>query len=120
MSGLKPDITDEEIGIRSFQLRKGRAVERAMDKIRQRMARKWPEIPSQDVELLKWALGETWALMGQYEWDRIYFSNMDMPTMAGIIEVARQILGHNKVGYQGFEEIHQTLKSLESKTVQPS
>lgn len=120
MTGLKPDITDEEIGIRSFQLRKGRAVERAMEKIRQKMARVWSEISPQDIELLQWALGETWALMGQYEWDRIYFSNMDMPTTVGIIDVAKEILSHHKVGYQGFEEIHQTLKDLESKTAQPS
>lgn len=120
MTGLKPDITDEEIGIRSFQLRKGRAVERAMEKIRQKMARVWSEISPQDIELLQWALGETWALMGQYEWDRIYFSNMDMPTTVGIIDLAKEILSHHKVGYQGFEEIHQTLKGLESKTAQPS
>lgn len=119
MSGLKPDITDEEIGIRSFQLRKGRAVERAMEKIRQKMARRWAEIIPQDVELLQWALGETWALMGQYEWDRIYFSNMDMPAVLRIISISKEILVHQKVGYQGFEEIHQILKELESQAAQP-
>jgi hypothetical protein len=29
------DITDEEIGMRSYRIRKGRAVERALERVRQ-------------------------------------------------------------------------------------
>ncbi len=115
MSGLKPDITDEEIGIRSFQLRKRRAVERAMEKIRQKLSKSFSELNTQDVEVLQWVLGETWALMGQYEWDHIYFSNMDMGIALKIIEIGKEIITSHKVGYKGFEEVHQIIMTLESK-----
>ena len=37
----RPEVTDEEIGIRTFQMRKARAVERAVERIRQGLKDEW-------------------------------------------------------------------------------
>ena len=37
MHSNRPDVTDEEIGMRTFQLRKAKAGERAMERLREGM-----------------------------------------------------------------------------------
>ena len=41
MNNQRPDVNDEEIGMRTFQLRKARAVERAMERLRGGMKADW-------------------------------------------------------------------------------
>lgn len=107
------DINDEDIGIRAFQLRKERALEQAMEKLRHSLgAEEWSKISFSDSEVLKWALGETWALMGFDEWGRIPFSKMGLDSIQKIIEIGKEITSHKKMGARGLEEVHNILKSL--------
>jgi len=107
-----PGINDEDIGIRSYQLRKEQAVERALEKIRQNLAGDWSELKDKEIEILQWALGECWALVSRREWENFVFSATDLPTVLKIIEIGRQIITHQKMGYLGFQEIHQILSDL--------
>jgi len=111
------DINDEDIGIRTFQIRKERAVERAVEKIRYKLNSGWQTISSKDIDILSWSLGETWAMMGFYEWDQIGFSFIDMDALNKIIAIGKEVLEHKKLGTIAFEQIHQILKSLESSEV---
>lgn len=106
------DINDEDLGIRAFQLRKERAIEQAMEKLRHNLGPEWSSISFSDSEVLKWALGETWALMGFDEWGHIPFSKMSLESIQQIIEIGKEITTHKKMGTRGLEEIHQILKSL--------
>lgn len=112
----KPDITDEDIGMRAFNLRKEQSVERAIEKIRHNLGRSWNRLSEEDIELLEWALGETWAMMGFYDWNEIAFSAMSLADIDQILELSRQVISHKMPGHKGLDQIHAVLKSLsESK-----
>lgn len=110
--GIRPDLNDEDIGIRSFHLQREKAVERAVEKIRQKTADNWKDFGKKDIEILHWTLGEVWSFAGRHEWEEFPFSALTLPQVLKIIHIGDQILNHEKKGYQGFEEIHNMLKKL--------
>ncbi len=106
----RPDIDDEDIGIRTFQLKKEQAAERAIEKIRHHIKEDWKGIISDDIEILKWLLGEAWALMGFYEWSHIAFSKLSYEDIKNMISIGNEIISHNIKGNQGFGKIENILK----------
>ncbi len=107
----KPDITDEEVGMETFHLRKRKGVERAIEKIRNGLKKDFLKLSQDEIKILEWALGETWTLMGFYEWERIAFSTLSLEEVDKIISIAREIISHKKPGIRGLEEIHSLLKA---------
>jgi hypothetical protein len=107
----RPDINDEEIGIRTFKLRKERAAEIGMERVRYGLGGKWANFSAKDLEILEWTLGECWALMGFADWNRITFSALKAEDVEKIINTAKDIIAHKKRGYSGFEEIIRILRS---------
>ncbi len=108
----KPDVSDEEIGMRSFQLRKQKAVERAIEKIRFKLGDDWAGLVSEDIEILEWVLGDMWAFIARDEWEGIAFSELNLPDIYGIIDIAKEIMAHKKIGSVGLNQIHRILKEL--------
>lgn len=108
----KPDVTDEDVGMRAFNLRKRNAVERAIEKIRHNLGREWVRLSEEEVELFEWSLGETWALMGFYEWNEIAFSVLTFEKIDQILEISRQIIAHKIPGHKGLEQVHAILSEL--------
>lgn len=108
----KPDVTDEEVGIQHFHLRKGRAVERSLEKIRHGLEKDFTLLTFDDIKVLEWTLGETWAMMGFFEWNKIPFSTMKLDEVKKIIKIGREITSHKKKGVKGIEEVNQILKKL--------
>ncbi len=106
----QPEITDEEIGMRAFQLRKSRAVEHAMERIRQGLGTEWSSLSIKDIETLNWALGETWAHLARPAWDQIRFTSLGKEKVDRIIAIARKILGHEILGHDGLQQIDEILK----------
>lgn len=106
------DVNEEDIGIRTFQLRKERAVERAIEKIRHHLGPQWQAISSKDKDVLSWALGETWATMGFYAWDKIGFSFITSDALNKILSIGKEVLEHKKLGSVAFEEVHRILDGL--------
>lgn len=106
------DIDDEDIGMRTFQIRKQRQVERAIEKIRFNMGKDWEKLTAEEEEILEWALGETWAMMGFSDWEHIGFSFMTYPDVQEIILLAREVIEHKTPGTRAIEQIHQILNRL--------
>lgn len=106
-----PDITDEEIGMRAFQLRKSHAVEHAMERIRQGLGQEWATLSIKDIENLNWVLGQVWAHLARPEWAEIGFTSLDKTKIDEIITIAKRILGHEILGHQGLEQIDAILKA---------
>lgn len=105
-----PEVTDEEIGMRAFQLRKSRAVEHAMERIRQGLGTDWSTLSVKDIETLNWALGQVWAHLARPEWAQIAFTSLGKEKIGDIIGIANRILGHEILGHQGLEEIDAIIK----------
>src|SRR4030067_1060678 len=105
-----PEVTDEEIGMRAFQLRKSRAVEHAMERIRQGLGEDWTKLSIKDIETLNWALGQVWAHLARPEWAEIAFTSLEKEKVDEIIAIARRILGHEILGHEGLEQIDAIIK----------
>jgi hypothetical protein len=106
------DINNEDLGIRSFQLQKSKSTERAMEKLRQKLSSAWSELDPKDIEVLQWTLGEIWALIGRTEWEQIKFSSINFAATLKIIQIGKEIINHEKMGYDGLGEIKTLLQSL--------
>lgn len=102
----RPDITDEEIGMRTFQLRKEKAQERALEKIRQGLKADWVNLSVPEIDLLGWVLGEVWAYIARREWEHLAFSALNTEKVRKILKIANEIVSHKKVGTSGLEEVY--------------
>lgn len=104
MNSDRPDVRDEDIGMRAFQMRKAKAVERAMDRIRQGIRADWAMFTQRDLGDLDWMLGELWAYEKRADWDDLKFSKLRPEDVATIIEIARGLR----------EDPHNTVETLEN------
>lgn len=106
----KPDFTDEEVGIRSFHLRRAAAAEKALEKIRKGLGNQFLRLRNDEIETLLWALGEIWTLVGFYDWEEIRFSELKLEDVLKILDASKEVLAHKKTGTQAFSEIYNFLK----------
>lgn len=109
---VKQKIDDEEIGIKSYHIKRQQAVERAMEKARRSIPDTWKELSQNDLESLSWVLGEVWAFSRRQQWDDISFSGMTLPALIKIIQIGDQVIHDEKEGRIGFEEVSVILTGL--------
>lgn len=105
MSIRRPDVTDEDIGMRAFQLRKAKAVERAVERLRHSLANSWSSLTSHEIEELEWVLGELWAYVARVEWDDLHFGRLDLDETRQIIALSRDIRKHTRDAVAVLKEI---------------
>ena len=103
MNSGRPDITDEDIGMRAFQIRKAKAVERATERIRQGLKGDWAMFTQRDLADLGWILGELWAYEKRADWEDLHFSKLTAEDVQGMIADGRELR----------EESHNTVEALE-------
>lgn len=96
MGMKRPDVTDEDIGMRTFQLRKSRAVERAMDRVRHTLKNEWSSMENKDVEELEWILGELWAYIARDEWDDLHFGRLSLHDVRVLLGYGRELRKHSR------------------------
>lgn len=94
MSMQRPDVTDEDIGMRTFQLRKARAVERAIDRLRHALKTEWGALESREVEEVEWIFGELWAYAARDDWDHLHFGRLSMHDVRVILGFGRELRKH--------------------------
>ncbi len=106
------EIHDEEIGMRAFQIKKEKSVERAIEKIRHKLNKSWSQITTEQIELLRWALGEIWASHRRGDWDDVSFSSIKLSDILKITKIADEVINGDKPGYEGSEQINGILIKL--------
>ncbi len=99
----RPDLTDEDIGMRAFQIRKAKAVERAIDRLRQGIRASWEMFTQRDLTDLSWMIGELWAYEKRADWEELHFSKLTPEDVFEIIAIARELR----------ENPHNTVETLE-------
>lgn len=104
-------ISDEELGIKSFHLRRDRAVEQSIEKIRQRLGNDWQKFTYADTQTLHWVLGEVWSFVARGNWDKILFSKLELKDIKNILAIAEEIIQHKKIGGTGLDEINKILSA---------
>ncbi|MGB4592354.1 MAG: hypothetical protein WBI63_01080 [Coriobacteriia bacterium] len=99
MNSNRPDVSDEDIGMRAFQIRKEKAVERSLDRLRQGLKKNWAVLTQHDIADLSWIIGELWAFEKRLDWEDLHFSKLTPEDTQAIIEMARDLQenAHNSV-----------------------
>lgn len=88
------ELSDEDIGIRAFKVRRAKAVERAIERIRRSLGDGWQHLNPDEVEELEWILGELWAYVAREDWDDLKFSHMSMSDVIRVLTFGSQLRRH--------------------------
>ncbi|MFA5294576.1 MAG: hypothetical protein WC382_03555 [Methanoregulaceae archaeon] len=107
-----PDVTEDERGRRVFQIKKGMAVEMAVDKIRQNVGEDWKLYSVSDIDLLKYMLGESWISMDRRSWGRCTFSRLVREDLDTIIKIGREVKSQNRLEGDAIREMNEILKKV--------
>ena len=89
-----PDVTDEDLGIRAFQIKRAKAVERAIDRLRHGLGEQWKDLTGDEIEELEWILGELWAYAARADWDELHFGNLTMSNVVKLLTLGSQMRRH--------------------------
>lgn len=99
------DVSDEDLGIRAFQIKKAKAVERAVERIRHGLASAWTDLNDEEIDELEWVLGELWAVVPRHDWDEFSFSNVSMSDIIKILTLASQLRRHARPDVEILREV---------------
>jgi hypothetical protein len=110
MERKRSDVTDEDVGMRAFRVRRAQAVETALRRIRSTIGAGWDVFSAEDVQALEWALGETWAFIERSEWDDFTFSALDIDDIVSLMSAGRRLMRETHGTLSTIEAIIQTLR----------
>lgn len=111
MSMQRPDVSDEDIGMRAFQIRKAKAVERAVDRLRHSLKAEWSGFTSHDVDELEWILGELWAYIARDEWDNLRFGALSVHDVRVILGYGRELRKHSRNAVEVLTDVGTLVRS---------
>jgi hypothetical protein len=105
MNSQRPDVSDEDLGIRAFKIKKAKAVERAVQLIRHSLAASWPELSADEIEELEWVLGEVWAYVARADWDSMHFGRLTLRDVIKILTLGSQLRRHARGNVEILREV---------------
>ena len=114
----RPDVNDEDLGIRAFKVKRGKAVERAVQLIRHGLGTAWSELTTEEIEELEWVLGELWAHLAHTVWDELHFGLLTMRDIVKILMFGGQLRRHARGSIEILQDV-QAIVSAESPYVPP-
>jgi len=107
-----PEVTSDERGRRVFQIHKEKAAENAMEKIRTSLGLDWKIFSSNEVEMLRYMLGETWVVVDRDTWEKCAFSRMNRHQVESIIEIGKLVKRKEMREDRGIGEVSRILSTL--------
>lgn len=109
MFNRHPDVTDEDLGIRAFQIKRAKAVERAVERIRHGLGATWSELTGEEIEELEWVLGELWAYATRASWDDMYFGKLTLRDIIKVLTLGSQMRRHARNNIEILREVKATV-----------
>lgn len=109
----RPNVSDEDLGIRAFQIRRAKAVERAIQLIRHAMGASWSELTEEEIEELEWVLGELWAYEARARWDDLHFSHFTIRDAVKILTLGSQMRRHARNNIEILREVEQIIRNAQ-------
>jgi hypothetical protein len=106
MNNQRPDVTDEEIGMRTFQIRKAQAIERATERLRQGLGAEWSKFTATELEAIGYVLGELWAYVAHADWDDLKFSTLSITDTRRILNFARELVSHQRNSVDVLQDVY--------------
>lgn len=84
-------VADDTLGRRRFQVRKEKAVEHALERIRRAKDSGWRSCSDEDYAALREVLGEVWINVDQERWDTYSFAKLTKEEIHLLITAGRDI-----------------------------
>ncbi|MDZ4654740.1 MAG: hypothetical protein U1F44_02520 [Coriobacteriia bacterium] len=78
MERIHRTSSEETIGARMYKITRQRAVERAIERLRAGLKADWQFLTYEDIENLRWFIGEIWATCDRADWEDLHFSKLDL------------------------------------------
>ena len=100
-----PDVSDEDTGNPGVQGQEAKAVERAIERLRQDSVTSWKDLTDEEIEELEWVLGELWAYVARAEWDELHFGHLTMSDVIKILTLGSQLRRHARTSIEILREI---------------
>lgn len=100
-----PNVSDEDLGIRAFKVKRAKAVERAIERVRQGVGPAWRDLNDSEIEELEWILGELWAYAARADWDRLAFGRLTMSNIIQILTLGSQLRRHARNSVEILREV---------------
>lgn len=91
MNAKRPEVSDEDIGRRTVEIRRARAVDRAIERLRKGAGSAWGQLTTREVERLRWGLGELWGYIPHSRWEDIKFSSLHMGDVTELLEQCAEL-----------------------------
>jgi hypothetical protein len=113
----KPDVTDEELGIRAFKVKRAKAVERAIERLRHGLGPAWADLTEEEIEELDWVLGEEWSYVARSQWEDLHFGRLTMSDVVRILTLSSQLRRHARNHIEILREIASILGAEGDPTV---
>ena len=105
MCSQQRDVSDEDLGIRASQIKKAKAVERAIQLIRHALGPSWSELTAEEIEELEWVLGELWAYVARADWDGLHFGRLTLRDVIKIMTLGSQLRRHARGDIEILHEV---------------
>jgi hypothetical protein len=105
------DVTDEDLGIRAFQIKRAKAVERAIERIRHGLGRSWSDLNNDEIEELEWVLGELWSYVAREDWDDLHFGRMTMSDIIKTLTLGSQMRRHARPSIEVLREVEALVRA---------
>lgn len=87
----RPEVSDEELGIRAFKVKRAKAVERAIERVRHGLGPAWKELNEEEIEELDWVFGELWTFVARSQWEDLHFGRLTMSDVVRILTLSSQL-----------------------------
>lgn len=111
----KRELSDEDIGIRTFKIKRSKAVERAVERVRRSLGDGWQHLNAEEVEEFEWVLGELWSYIARDEWDDLRFSRMSMQEVIRMLTFGSQLRRHARNSIEILRDIEGVVRDLDPK-----
>jgi hypothetical protein len=106
-----PDVTDEDLGILAFQIRRAKSVERAIQLIRHGLGKSWGDLKEEEIEELEWVLGEVWSYVERDHWDKLRFGRITIRDIIKMLTLGSQMRRHARNNVEILHELDDILSA---------
>jgi hypothetical protein len=111
MYDRRPDVSDEDLGIRAFHIKRAKAVERAIERLRHGLGPMWSELSDSEIEEIEWVLGELWTHMVRAEWEELAFGRLTMGDLVRIMSLGSELRRHARPSTDILRDVEEVVKS---------
>jgi len=105
MCANRSEMNEEDLGIRAYQVRRAKAVERAVQLTRHGLADQWETLTEDEIEELEWVFGELWSYVSHQKWDGLPFGHLTIRDIIKILTLGSQLRRHTRPGVELLRDI---------------